>query len=74
MLKLTTLYAVKVDAVKVDDVTLTAYKVVSFNIRPASSPGPTVTVAWVLRGKHSRKRAVGPGRKCRKKVNDSTKK
>ena len=33
----------------------------------ASSPGPTVTVAWVLRGKHSRKRAVGPGRKCRKK-------
>ena len=34
---------------------------------PASSPGPTVTVAWVLRGKHSRKRAVGPGRKCRKK-------
>ena len=34
---------------------------------PASPPGPTVTVAWVLRGKHSRKRAVGPGRKCRKK-------
>ena len=33
----------------------------------ASSPGPIVTVAWVLRGKHSRKRAVGPGRKCRKK-------
>ena len=31
MLKLTTLYAVKV---VVDDVTLTAYKVVSFNIRP----------------------------------------
>ena len=30
-------------------------------------PGPTVTVAWVLRRKHSRKRAVGPGRKCRKK-------
>ena len=35
--------------------------------KPASPPGPTVTVAWVLRGKHSRKRAVGPGRKCRKK-------
>ena len=32
MLKLTTLYAVKVTLV--DDVTLTAYKVVSFNIRP----------------------------------------
>ena len=34
---------------------------------PASSPGSTVTVGWVLRGKHSRKRAVGPGRKRRKK-------
>ena len=42
------------------------YSVFRYSVS-ASSPGPTVTVAWVLRGEHSRKRAVGPGRKCRKK-------
>ena len=35
--------------------------------RPQAQPLPLRAVAWVLRGKHSRKRAVGPGRKCRKK-------
>ena len=31
--------------------------------RPQAQPLPLRAVAWVLRGKHSRKRAVGPGRK-----------
>ena len=35
--------------------------------RPQAQPLPLRAVAWVLRGKHSRKRAVGTGRKCRKK-------
>ena len=35
--------------------------------RPQVQPLPLCAVVWVLRGKHSRKRAVGPGRKCRKK-------
>ena len=35
--------------------------------RPQAQPLPLRAVAWVLRGKHSRKRAVRPGRKCRKK-------
>ena len=35
--------------------------------RPQAQPLPLRAVVWVLRGKHSRKRAVEPGRKCRKK-------
>ena len=47
--------------------TIHAWYWASAQPRPQAQPLPLRAVAWVLRGKHSRKRAVGPGRKCRKK-------